>query len=98
LMQKNTVALTLAGKKFQVPCAVSDVADLQQAAYAINQALSQSPSTQPLETRLMMLSLNLSYELLQADRFTKSLEADISAALRQVQRMMEEQKKADEEK
>jgi hypothetical protein len=29
---------------------------------------------------------------LQADRFTKSLESDISIAMRQVQRMLEEQK------
>jgi cell division protein ZapA (FtsZ GTPase activity inhibitor) len=90
-MQKNTVALTLAGKKFQVPCAPSDAPDLLLAAQAVNDALHK-PSSLPLETRLLMLSLNLSYELLQADRFTKSLESEVSANLRQVQRMLEEQK------
>lgn len=91
-MQKNTVALSLAGKKFQVPCAPSDAPDLLIAAQAVNDALQKSSSSLPLETRLLMLSLNLSYELLQADRFTKSLESEVSTNLRQVQRMLEEQK------
>jgi cell division protein ZapA (FtsZ GTPase activity inhibitor) len=39
-----------------------------------------------------MLSLNLSYELLQADKFSKSLEAEVANALRQVQQLLEEQK------
>jgi len=91
-MQKNTVSLQLAGKKFQVPCAPSDAADLLLAAEAVNAALKKTQSAQPLEIRLLMLSLNLSYELLQSDRFTKSLESDISIAMRQVQRMLEEQK------
>jgi cell division protein ZapA (FtsZ GTPase activity inhibitor) len=91
-MQKNTVSLQLAGKKFQVPCTPSDAPDLLLAADAVNSALKKTQSKLPLETRLLMLSLNLSYELLQSDRFTKSLENDISIAMRQVQRMLEEQK------
>ena len=91
-MQKHTVSLTLTGKKFQVPCAPSDAPDLLLAAQAVNDALQKSSSNLPLETRLLMLSLNLSYELLQADRFTKSLESDVSTSLRQVHRMLEEQK------
>jgi cell division protein ZapA (FtsZ GTPase activity inhibitor) len=91
-MQKNTVSLLLAGKKFQVPCASNDAPDLLLAAEAVNTALKKTQSALPLEVRLLMLSLNLSYELLQADRFTKSLESDISIAMRQVQRMLEEQK------
>lgn len=94
-MQKNTVSLQLAGKKFQVPCAPSDAADLMLASQAVNDALVKSSASLPLETKLLMLALNLSYELLQADRFTKSLEADVSTTLRQVQRMLEEQKSAD---
>jgi len=91
-MQKHTVSLTLTGKKFQVPCAPSDAPDLLLAAQAVNDALQKSSSNLPLETRLLMLSLNLSYELLRADRFTKSLESDVSTSLRQVHRMLEEQK------
>lgn len=94
-MQKNTVAIHLAGKKLNIPCSPSDAADLQVAADALNQVISQSKSVQPLETRLLMISLNLSYELLQADRFTKSLENDLATALRQLQRLMEEQGKED---
>lgn len=91
-MQKNTIALSLAGKKFQVPCAASDAPDLLLAAQAVNDALAKSSTSLPLETKLLMLSLNLSYELLQADRFTKSLESEVSGSLRQVQRMLEDQK------
>lgn len=91
-MQKNTVALTLAGKKFQVPCAPSDAPDLLLAAQAVNDAVQKSSTNLPLETRLLMLSLNLSYELLQADRFTKSLESEVSTHLRHVQLMLSEQK------
>lgn len=91
-MQKNTVALTLAGKKFQVPCAANEAEDLLIAGQAVNAALQKSNANLPLETKLLMICLNLSYELLQADRFTKSLETEVSSQLRQVQRMMEEQK------
>lgn len=91
-MQKNTVTLTLAGKKFNVPCAPNDTHDLLLAAQAVNDALQKSSVSLSLETKLLMLSLNLSYELLQADRFTKTLESDISTSLRYVQRLLEEQK------
>jgi cell division protein ZapA (FtsZ GTPase activity inhibitor) len=91
-MQKNTVSLQLAGKRFQVPCAPSDAPDLLLAAQSVDDALAKMPKGQPLELRLLMLSLNLSYDLLQSDRFSKSLEGDIATTLRHVQRMLEEQK------
>ena len=91
-MQKNTVSLLLAGKKFQVPCSPADEEDLQIAAEAVNCALQKTQGKQPLDIRLLMLSLNLSYELLQADKFSKSLEAEVANALRQVQQLLEEQK------
>lgn len=91
-MQKNTISLTLAGKKFNVPCAPADEADLVLAAQAVNDGLKKGNPRLATETNLLMLCLNLSYELLQADRFTKSLEADIAASLRQVQRLIEEEK------
>jgi cell division protein ZapA (FtsZ GTPase activity inhibitor) len=98
-MQKNTISLQLAGKRFQVPCAESDAPDLLQAAEAVNNALKSASRQQiPMETRLLMLSLNLSYELLQSDRFNKQLESDISQALRHVQRLMEEEKGVKEDK
>ncbi len=98
-MQKNTVSLQLAGKRFQVPCAESDAPDLLQAAQAVNNALNASSRKQhiQMETRLLMLALNLSYELLQSDRFNKQLEAEIGQALRHVQRLIEEGKEEKEE-
>lgn len=96
LMQKKTVSLQLAGRRFQVPCAESDAPDLLQAAQAVNMALASGRNSQlPLETRLLMLSLNLSYELLQSDRFSKQLEGEIAQALRHVQRLIEEQNNAE---
>lgn len=100
VMQKNTISLQLAGKRFQVPCAESDAPDLLQAAEYVNNALKSSSRSQQvhLETRLLMLSLNLSYELLQSDRFNKQLESDISQALRHVQRLIEEEKDQKDDK
>ena len=96
-MQKNTVSLQLAGRRFQVPCSETDAPDLLQAAKAVNSALSSERNKQlPLETRLLMLVLNLSYELLQSDRFTKQIEGELAQSLRHVQRLMEEQKEEDD--
>lgn len=89
-MQKKTVSLQLAGRRFQVPCSESEEADLLLAARSVNHALGKGNAAQPLETRLLMLALNLSYELLQSDRFNKQLEAEVASSLRQVQRLMEE--------
>lgn len=98
-MQKNTVSLLLANKRFQVPCAESDQADLLQAAEYVNHALKGSASRPqlPMETRLLMLALNLSYELLQSDKFNKLIESDVKNLLRQVQRLKEEEKEASKE-
>jgi cell division protein ZapA len=98
-MQKNTISLQLANKRFQVPCAESDQADLLQAAEYVNHALKGSASRPqlPMETRLLMLALNLSYELLQSDKFNKQVESDMKSLLRQVQRLIEEEKEANKE-
>jgi cell division protein ZapA (FtsZ GTPase activity inhibitor) len=50
-----------------------------------------------METRLLMLALNLSYELLQSDKFNKQVESDMKSLLRQVQRLIEEEKEANKE-
>jgi cell division protein ZapA (FtsZ GTPase activity inhibitor) len=84
-MQKNSVSLHLAGKVFQVPCLPDDAPDLLLAANAVNDALNKTQLTQSFEVRLLMVALNLSYELLQTDRFNQTLETDVRLILGQVQ-------------
>jgi cell division protein ZapA len=69
-MSQHTVTINVANKRLKVACPAGHESDLLQAASEINKRLEQDTkkklSTKTVEQSLVMMSLNLAHDLIQA--------------------------------
>jgi cell division protein ZapA len=97
-MAQNTVSVTILDKEYQVACPQDQAADLVASANYLDQqmrAIRDTGKVIGLERIAVMAALNISYELLRANRGEESVgslpdEASADGAFRSLNRKLDE--------